>query len=167
MDDQQLIGREREREQVRGWVAEALAGRGSLVLLAGEAGVGKTTLAREVLAGCGLEALEGVAVQGGTAAFGPVVEVLRAWLRAEDPGRLVEGPLAAHLALLLPELGPAAQQGDRATLFEAVRLALAAIAARRPAALFLDDLQWADDATLELLPALARSVAAILRCAAE
>jgi predicted ATPase len=43
-------------------------------------------------------------------------------------------------------------------LFEAIRLALAAIAARQPAALFLDDLQWADDATLELLPALARSI---------
>jgi DNA-binding NarL/FixJ family response regulator len=159
VDHQPLfVGRDHEQEQVRAWVAEALAGHGSLVLLAGEAGVGKTTLAREVLADCGLEALEGVAVQGGTAAFGPVVEVLRAWLRSAGAGRLVEGPLAAHLALLLPELGPAAPQGDRATLFEAVRLALAAIAARRPAALFLDDLQWADDATLELLPALARSV---------
>jgi DNA-binding NarL/FixJ family response regulator len=159
VDDQpSLIGREREQEQLGAWAAEALAGRGSLVLLAGEAGVGKTTLARQVLAGRGLEVLEGVAVQGGTAAFGPVVEVLRSWLRSQGGGRLVEGPLAAHLALLLPELGPAAPEGDRATLFEAVRLALAAIAGRRPAALFLDDLQWADDATLELLPALARSL---------
>jgi len=153
-----LIGREREQAQVRAWVAEALAGRGSLVLLAGEAGVGKTTLARGVLAGSGLQVLEGVAVQGGTAAFGPIVEVLRSRLRSEGAGRLIEGPLAAHLALLLPELGPAAPEGDRATLFEAIRQALAAIAARHPAALFLDDLQWADDATLELLPALARSV---------
>jgi predicted ATPase len=86
------------------------------------------------------------------------VEVLRSRLRSEGAGRLIEGPLAAHLALLLPELGPAAPGGDRATLFEAVRRALAAIAARHPAALFLDDLQWADDATLELLGALARSV---------
>lgn len=157
MDDQ-LIGREHEQAQVRAWVAEALAGRGSLVLLAGEAGVGKTTLARRVLAGSGLEVLEGFGVQGGTAAFGPIVEVPRSRLRSEDAGPLVEGPLAAHLALLLPELGPAAPEGDRATLFEAIRQALAAVAARHPAALFLDDLQWADDATLELLPALARSV---------
>jgi DNA-binding NarL/FixJ family response regulator len=102
--------------------------------------------------------LEGVGAQGGTSAFGPVVEVLRAHLRSEGGGPLVEGPLAAHLALLLPELGPPAAEGDRATLFEAIRLALAAIAARGPAALFLDDLQWADDATLELLGALARSL---------
>ena len=158
MDDQLLIGREREQAQLRAWAADALAGRGSLVLLAGEAGVGKTTLARRALAGSGLEVLEGVGVQGGTSAFGPVVEVLRAHLRIEGGGPLVEGPLAAHLALLLPELGPPAAEGDRATLFEAIRLALAAIAARRPAALLLDDLQWADDATLELLAALARSL---------
>jgi DNA-binding NarL/FixJ family response regulator len=158
VDDQLLIGREREQAQLRAWAADALAGRGSLVLLAGEAGVGKTTLARRALAGSGLEVLEGVGVQGGTSAFGPVVEVLRAHLRIEGGGPLVEGPLAAHLALLLPELGPPAAEGDRATLFEAIRLALAAIAARGPAALLLDDLQWADDATLELLAALARSL---------
>jgi DNA-binding NarL/FixJ family response regulator len=159
VDDQLiLIGREREQAQLQAWVAEALGGRGSLVLLAGEAGVGKTSLARRALAGSGLPVLEGVGVQGGTSAFGPVVEVLRAHLRAAGAGPLVEGPLSAHLALLVPELGPPAPEGDRATLFEAIRLALAAIAARRPAALFLDDLQWADDATLELLAALARSL---------
>ena len=46
MDDQPIIGREREQAQLQAWAADALAGRGSLVLLAGEAGVGKTTLAR-------------------------------------------------------------------------------------------------------------------------
>jgi hypothetical protein len=155
--DDQLISREREQAQLQAWAAEALAGHGSLVLLAGEAGVGKTTLARRALAGSGLEVLEGVGVQGGTTAFGPVVEVLRSFLRSDRGEQLAEGPLAAHLALLLPELGPPAE-GDRATLFEAIRLALAAIVIRRPAALFLDDLQWADDATLELLAALARSL---------
>jgi DNA-binding CsgD family transcriptional regulator len=120
--------------------------------------VGKTSLARRALAGSGIYVLEGVGVQGGTSAFGPVVEVLRAHLRAPGAGPLVEGPLAAHLALLLPELGPPAPEGDRAALFEAIRQALAAVAARRPAALFLDDLQWADDATLELLATLARSL---------
>jgi DNA-binding NarL/FixJ family response regulator len=158
VDDQPIIGREREQAQLQAWAAEALAGRGSLVLLAGEAGVGKTTLARRALAGSGIYVSEGVGVQGGTSAFGPVVEVLRAHLRSEGGGPLVEGPLAAHLALLLPELGPPAAEGDRATLFEAIRQALAAVAVRRPAALFLDDLQWADDATLELLAALARSL---------
>ena len=86
------------------------------------------------------------------------MEVLRAHLRSAADGPLIEGPLADHLALLLPELGPATPKGDPATLFEAIRLALATIAAQQPTAIFLDDLQWADDATLELLPALARTL---------
>jgi len=102
--------------------------------------------------------LEGVAVQGGTSAFGPIVEALRSYLRAAGEEPLTDGPLAAHLALLLPELGPPAPTSDRATLFEAIRQALVDIARRRPTVLLLDDLQWVDDATPELLGALARSV---------
>ena len=158
-----LIGRQLEQAQLNAWLDETAAGRGSVILLAGEAGVGKTTLAHHTLAESGLQVLEGLAVQGGTSPFGPVVEALRSYLRTADDGPLSDGPLikgtlAAHLALLLPELGPAVTTGDRATLFEAIRQALATIASLRPTALFLDDLQWADDATPELLGVLARSV---------
>jgi DNA-binding NarL/FixJ family response regulator len=59
------------------------------------------------------------------------------------------------MAVILPELGPRPEQVDRSTLFEAIRCALETIARRGPAAVLLDDLQWADDATLELLPTLA------------
>jgi hypothetical protein len=158
MADDEFIGRERERAQLAAPMAEALAGHGSLILVAGEAGVGKTTLARQALTGSRLAVLEGFATPGGASAFAPLVEVLRAHLRSTAGGPLIEGPLADHLALLLPELGPATREGDPATLFEAIRLALATIAVRQPTAIFLDDLQWADDATLELLPALARTL---------
>jgi predicted ATPase len=158
MVEEELVGRERECALLAPPIAEALAGHGSLILLAGEAGVGKTTLARRVLTRSGLAVLQGFATPGGVSAFGPLVEVLRAYLRSTTGGQLIEGPLATHLALLLPELGPAAREGDPATLFEAIRSALATIAGRQPTALFLDDLQWADDATLELLPALARTL---------
>jgi len=158
MADDEFIGRERECAQLASPIAEALRGHGSLILVAGEAGVGKTTLARQALSRSGLTVLEGFATPGGASAFAPLVEVLRAHLRSARDGPLVEGPLADHLALLLPELGPAAPQGDPAALFEAIRLALATIAAQQPTAIFLDDLQWADDATLELLPALARTL---------
>ena len=57
--------------------------------------------------------------------------------------------------MLLPELGEARASADRATLVEAIRCGLATLVAERPAALLLDDLQWSDEATIELLAALA------------
>ena len=65
------------------------------------------------------------------------------------------GSLLPHLALILPELGAPAETSDRATLFEAVRCAFGEVAREQPAVVVLDDLQWSDEATLELLPALA------------
>jgi MoxR-like ATPase len=60
-----LIGREAERAALRALAAEARAGDGAIVLLAGEAGVGKTMLARAVLAGSGLDVAMGFGVQEG------------------------------------------------------------------------------------------------------
>ena len=77
------------------------------------------------------------ASSGAVAPYGPVVAALRAYLRPEPGGLDGCGPLRAHLALLLPELGEPAPASDRATIFEAVRCALGHIAAdaagaRRP-----------------------------------
>jgi DNA-binding CsgD family transcriptional regulator len=150
-----LIGRELEQAQLTAARAEARAGRGSLVLLSGEAGAGKTRLAQEVLAGDPeVTFVRGAASPAGPP-FGPITAALRAYLRTEPAGLASCGPLAGHLALLLPELGEPRPTDDRATLFEAIRCALAAMVAGRPAAMLLDDLQWSDEATLEFLASLA------------
>ena len=108
------------------------AGRGALVLLAGEAGIGKTRLAEEVAAASDALALRGAASPAATLPYGPMLGALRGYLRAA-PGALAScGPLQGHLALLLPELGPAVAESDRATLFESLRCALATIAAGSP-----------------------------------
>jgi DNA-binding CsgD family transcriptional regulator len=75
MDDG-LVGRDSERAWLQAAAARARDGRGALLLVAGEAGVGKTALVRSALAGTGLDVLEGAAVPAG-GAFGPVVAVLR------------------------------------------------------------------------------------------
>jgi DNA-binding NarL/FixJ family response regulator len=152
MTDGALIGRDVERAQLEAALARAEAGEGALVLLRGEAGIGKTRLVSEVVGDNRL--LRGAATPGG-APFSPVVAALRAFLRAEPDGLTHCGPLRSHLALLLPELGPAQPTDDRATLFEAIRCALVSVAARGPAVILLDDVQWSDAATLELLAALA------------
>ena len=150
----QLVGRQAERERLGQALEQARLGTGSLVLIAGEAGVGKSRLAEDAAATAGATALWGRTSHGGCAPYAPVVAALRAYLRA-NPGGLDDcGPLRAHLALILPELGDPAPSTDRATLFEAVHRALQEIA-ERPHVVVLDDLQWSDDATLDLLSAIA------------
>ena len=99
--------------------------------------------------------LRGAPSQGGAAPYGPVVAALRSHLRSHPESLASPGQLRAQLALLLPELGDPAPAADRPTLFEAIRCAFAHIAAERYALVVLDDLQWSDEATLELLSALA------------
>ena len=71
------------------------------------------------------------------------------------PRSTASAPLRPHLALLLPELGDPAPASDAATVSEAVRGAFAHLAREQTVLLLLDDLQWSDDATLELLATLA------------
>lgn len=153
-----MIGRERDLEELGTFFARAEAGEGSLLLLAGEAGIGKTRLAEAAVAAGHLTCLRGAATQLGSSPYAPVAAVLRGYLRG-DPGGLSRGePVVAHLGAILPELGPAPDLASREILFEAVRYAFEALASREPTVVFLDDLQWADAATLELLPSLAEAV---------
>jgi predicted ATPase len=150
-----LVGRDEPRRHLEGALERAALGNGSLVLLSGEAGMGKTRLAGEVAAGAGGRVLVGRSSHNGTAPYGPMVAVLRAYLRAEPPGLDDMGALRPHLALILPELGEAAPAADPATLFEAVRCALAQVAGDDHALVILDDLHWSDEATVALLAGLA------------
>jgi DNA-binding CsgD family transcriptional regulator len=144
-----LVGRDRERATVRDHLAAALAGHGSLVLIGGEAGIGKTALAEALLA----EAAD----------QGALVLVGRCYDLSETPPY---GPWAAALALAPrgddqptpPDLSGhgVASQG---ALFAAVRDHLAARALRQPVVLLLDDLHWADPASLDLIRVLARDLA--------
>ena len=144
-----LFGREAERALLADALARAREGDGSLLLLSGEAGVGKTRLAGEVAAAADVLVLRGAASSSAVTPHGPLVAVLRDYLRGHPGGLDDLGPLRAHLALLLPELGEPAAGGDRATIFEAVRRAFGG---DRPAlVVVLDDLQWSDEATLALL----------------
>jgi predicted ATPase len=155
----ELIGRALEQSALTEAIAAAVSGAGGVILVAGEAGVGKTRVVRTVLAGSGLRVLAGSTVPGGTSPYAPVVAALRSYLRAVPDGLRPSGPLAAHLALLLPELGPPPAQSDFPTLVEALRQAFAEMGRVQPTAVFLDDLHWADAASLELLPVLARELA--------
>src|SRR5579871_3855576 len=170
-----FVGRERERAELDQALAGARAGEGGLVLVVGEAGIGKTRLAEDFAARAqagGARVLWGRAWERSAPPFGPWVEVLRGLLEAAGPGSIVAalGERAHALPRLLPELARhlpsgAARAGlepdrDRFFLFDAVAAALGAAAARAPTVVALDDFHAADPASVLLLRFVVRRLSA-------
>ncbi len=165
-----LVGRTGELAALEQALDDAVAGRGRMVLVSGEAGIGKTRLAEELAtraSAAGAAVAWGGAPEGESApAFWPWVQVLRTILTQAGPGTLPTGmlekglPGAPWLAQLVPDaaalLGspgpPPALDAESARfqLYEAVVGILASAAANRPLVVVLDDLHWADVASLAL-----------------
>ena len=169
--DVPLVGRDDAMRRLRQAYARALSGYGGVVLISGEAGIGKSRLMQDfatglerpatLLVGSGHETEQGLP-------YWPLVEALRPHLPAIDWAALGAEPLClAEVACLLPELRtllsdlpvpsavePAQAQGR---LFQALAHCLLSLASQRhPLILCLDDLHWADEATLSCLGYLAR-----------
>ncbi|MDQ3696175.1 MAG: AAA family ATPase [Chloroflexota bacterium] len=147
-----FVGRGRELAILREAIDAAFEGRGSLVLIAGEAGIGKTALAEVLLAG---SAARGALVLVGrcydlheTPPYGPWCEVF-----AKGPR---DDKLPALPTAVLPPEQAGVMLGSQGAILAQVQAYLAALAARGPLVLLLDDLHWADPASLDLLRAVAR-----------
>jgi DNA-binding CsgD family transcriptional regulator len=155
LQTREMIGRREELAAFEAACAAARDGRGGCVLITGEAGIGKTLLATRALAASGLATFSGAARSSGAEPYDPVAQALRQCLRQAPDIAVACGPLAPYLAPLLPELGLPAVDAGEANLIEALRRAFAEMGSRGPVAVVLDDLHWADEATLLLLPRVA------------
>ena len=170
-----FVGRAAEAAVLhRAWDG-APAGRRELVVLAGEAGIGKTRLAAELAGhahGEGAVVLYGRFDDEAPAPYQPFVQMLRGWAGGASLAPLAAqlGPRAAELGALLPELGDPAAGDDgtlrgkafdsqRLRLFDAMAALLVEIAGDAPLLVVLDDLHWADRPTLQLLGHLVRAPA--------
>jgi len=174
-----FVGRDAERRLLRAAFDRAQGGTCQLVLLEGEAGIGKTRLAltfASELEQRGGASLYGRCDSDAAIPYQPFVEALRRHLTVDVVGPLRHA-IPAHveeLALVLPELqqaglGAPTRRGpvetERLRLFDAVSMVLCAISQDRPALLILDDLHWADTPTLLMLRQvirLARSASLLL-----
>ena len=159
-----LLGRDQEVALVEGVLNNALNGEAGFVVVEGEAGIGKTTLLAElahVANERGCMTLEGRASEFDVELpFGLFTDALDAYLDSLDPqalSRLAMDRLGA-LATVFPSLWALdkavdypASATERFRVHHAVRDLLERLAARRPILLVLDDLHWADGASLELI----------------
>ena len=169
-----LVGRAQHRDAIAQALAAAAGGNGRTLLLAGEAGIGKSRLvaeARALAAQRGFLVLLGRTFETDRALpYGPLVDLLRNYvdpLPAEEVAAAV-GSDAPELVRLLPELASHVPGGaslpsldaeqDKRRLFHAVAGFLLRHAATRPLLLVVEDAHWADDTTLEFLAYFARQL---------
>jgi DNA-binding CsgD family transcriptional regulator/tetratricopeptide (TPR) repeat protein len=164
-----FVGRLEELQALEAAAERLAISEPAVVLVGGEAGVGKTRLSSELVARCaadGMRVLVGGCVPVGECAlpYAPIVEALRP-LPAElgtDAVRELAGPSWRELARLVPGLGepPGGPAGPAAQtrLFELLLGLLGRLGERSPVALVVEDLHWADRSTRDLLAFLVRNL---------
>jgi len=165
-----FVGRGAQLHRLMSLYEKAAGGQPQVVAIAGEAGIGKSHLAATFI---NWVRAQGAGVLAGRAfksyqhlAYQPLLDPLRAWLEQEqDLRRLLSTTWLAELSRLLPELrerypdlpSPTVDEAlDSSRLFEALARLGEAYATRSPLLIFVDDLQWTDKATLDLLQYLGR-----------
>lgn len=156
-----VVGRQGELELLALRLEDAQRGSGSLVLLTGEAGIGKSRLTREAEArarDAGMRVLRGRAVPD-PPPYRPLVEALHGAVRSEGPPEAPElRPYRAALSRLIPEWrteGDPPSPESSLLIQEAILRLLLALAGTRGLLLILEDLHWADGDTLAALDYLA------------
>jgi DNA-binding winged helix-turn-helix (wHTH) protein/tetratricopeptide (TPR) repeat protein len=162
-----LVGRDQEFAELKRLLNEALAGRGSMVMIGGEPGIGKTHLARALLEEAkrrGAVGLIGHCYEmEGAPPYVPFIEILEYTSRMapREGFRLTLGDDAPEVARLVPELRniypdipPAIQlppEQQRRFLFNAIRSYVERAARLTPFVVVFEDMHWADEPTLLLL----------------
>ncbi len=152
-----LIGRDHPSGVLRTEIGRATASHGGLVLVTGEAGIGKTSLVTDA---ADEARRRGALVLGGSCwdsdsapGYWPWVQVMRGLRRGVDEGEWAEAEKAAggRLAVLLGEAPGEGDSAESFQLYDAVTTALVTVSQKRPLVVVLDDLHWADPASLRLL----------------
>ena len=170
-----FVGRQREMGELKAALEDALSGRGRLITLVGEPGIGKTRTAQELATYAGMRSAQVLwgrcYDEQGMPPYWPWVQAIRSYVREREPDQLRSemGAGAADIAEVvsdvrerLPDLNPPPQFGSpeqaRFRLFDSITSFLKTASQRQPLVLVLDDLHWADQPSLLLLQFVAREL---------
>ncbi|MDP6453695.1 MAG: protein kinase [SAR202 cluster bacterium] len=171
-----FVGRQQETGELKAALEGALSGRGRLLTLVGEPGIGKTRTSQELATYAGLrgaQVLWGRCHESrGAPPYWPWLQVIRAYIQEREPQGLSSemGAGAANIAEIisdvrerLPGLQPAASLDDpeqeRFRLFDSITTFLKNASRNQPIVVILDNLHWADRPSLMLLEFLAPELA--------
>jgi tetratricopeptide (TPR) repeat protein len=170
-----IIGREQNLTLLDGILGAVGRGEGQTVLLAGEAGVGKSRMVSEIRARAGRQGLS--ILQGNcfdtdrSLPYAPILDMLRGLLATQSAEQIASHwePNAAEMVKLLPELQaripgltpapPLDPEQEKRLLFEAISSFLSALSLAGPLLVVIEDLQWANEIGLDFLLHLARHIA--------
>ena len=169
-----FVGRRDETAELRDGLTRTLAGRGRVLLLVGEPGIGKSRLAENLLHEAGERGallLIGHCYEWeGAPAYWPWIQILRDCIKELQPDQLEKAfrGVAPDILRILPELRDLIPEISeppdvnpeqaRFRLFDGVTNGLKQIAGSQPLVLLLEDLHWADEASLLLLQFLAKEL---------
>ncbi len=179
-----FVGRQREMDQLRASLDDAVSGNARIVALSGEPGIGKTRLAQEIAliaSDSKAQVLWGRCYEGqGAPPYWPWVQIIRDYVRERDAVQLRSetGAGAASIAEIVPELGEKlsdysagsgqplkppsldSPEANRFRLFDSITTFLKNASQSQPLMLVLEDLHWADRPSLLLLEFLAHEMSA-------
>jgi eukaryotic-like serine/threonine-protein kinase len=171
-----FVGRQREMGELKAALEDVLSGRGRMVMLVGEPGIGKTRTAQELATFAGLRGCQVVwgrcHESRGAPPYWPWIHVIRSYVKEREPEKLSSemGSGAADIAEIvsdvkerLPGLEPATQINDpeqaRFRLFDSIASFLKSASISKPLVIILDNLHWGDKPSLLLLEFLAPELA--------
>ena len=170
-----FVGRHREMDQLKAIFEDVLSGRGRMVTLVGEPGIGKTRTAQELATYAGMrgaEVLWGRSYEsGGAPPYWPWVQAIRSYVAATEPQELrdqlgatapVIAEVASDVMTKLPDIPAPTTIEDpesaRFRLFDSISTFLKNISSSIPLVLMLEDLHWSDKSSLMLLEFVAREL---------
>ena len=169
-----FVGRQQEMGELKACLEDALSGRGRMVTLVGEPGIGKSRTAQELATYAGLRGAQVVwghcYEERGAPPYWPWVQAIRSYVREKEPEELRSemGAGAEDIAEIVsdvrerlpglripPQMEP---EQARFRLFDSITAFLKSVGRRQPLVLVLDDLHWADHPSLLLLEFVAREL---------